>query len=170
MRFTDEEYNSVLEGAKKDGLDVSKYSRGRILCSGMAERNTPFDKRELRKMRNKKTELHYDLFHPSNTLQTIIKMSKGSFILHRGEDINMKPIIAVIKEANKVYSALPKEERKLISADMKKLNELKDPNILRKILGIAKYVKIDDKTNADLLLVTSARQIERPMHKNEDGQ
>lgn len=92
-------------------------------------------------IRKQKTELHYNLFHPKNTLKTIFENAKASFILSHGEDINMKAICRIISESEKVYRALPLNERKILKFDMINLRKYKDIDYLRKGLMLNKMMK-----------------------------
>lgn len=99
-----------------------------------------FNKGGLKLARKKKTELHFNLFHMANTLDTIVRMSKNSFIGGRGKKFNMEPIILVINEANKIYRKMPLRDRKALEWDMQNLNELKDVENLKEMLGFRKIL------------------------------
>jgi hypothetical protein len=103
-------------------------------------KDNKFDKKALTMARKEKTELHFNLFHPKNTLVTVFKMAKGSFVLSHGENINMKPIVRVINESEKIFNALPSQQKKIIRDDMINLRKYKDVFYLRKGLMLDKVM------------------------------
>jgi hypothetical protein len=139
LHFPIHEAKKYYNEAEKLGMKIIDYARYKF--NNQTEKKD-FDKMALKKARKEKTDLHYNLFHPKNTLKTILDMAKASFILSKGENINMKPINKVISESVKVFDALPDVEKKLIKDDMQHIKELSNIEHLKIILGIDKKFRM----------------------------
>ena len=100
---------------------------------------------KLQMARKEKTEKHFNLYHVKNTLKTIIETTKASFIASQGKNINMKSVIAIVLEAEKVYRKFPKKDRLILQQDMINLKTLKDKENLIRILGLSNFIKENEK-------------------------
>lgn len=151
FRLSAEQYKEYCECVDKSGLKAKDFIISLLFSKqNINDKNIVFDKKALKMARKEKTEKHFNLFHPKNTLETIIKSAKASFILSLGKSIDMLPIRSIIKEANKVYSLLPKEDKKILKNQMLMINDLDDEERIKTLLGIDNYFKIRKESKGDL--------------------
>lgn len=139
-RVSDEDLKKLMDEAQSRGMSLSSLIRRRVLMDNNIDEKT-FNKKELKKALKNKTDLHYNLYLVSNTLRVILRMAKSSFIVGRGKDINMLPIVKIINEAFQIYSIFPSEEQKLLQSDMNHLLCCRDRQYLIDILTVNKEVE-----------------------------
>ena len=142
IRLPETMYKSMIDLCQKEGLDASKFLRKKIF-NIIADKT--YNKGDLKMARKDKTELHYNLFHVKNTIRTVLDLARVSFLVSVGKDIDMKPINAVIHEAQFVYKKMPKKDRALLKNQMGQLEKFRDIGIIRKVLSIDKYMIQQEK-------------------------
>lgn len=154
FRLNESEYKKLCDDITASGMKNIEYIKMKIF--GITIEKKKYNKSDLKMIRKKKTELHYNLYHVSNTLETIFKIAKKSFIVSRGKNINMKSVNRVILESKKVYDAMPKQDKKIIADDMKYLLELKDIENLKRVLFINKLIEMVENKDMRIDMIPSS--------------
>jgi len=122
VRLDEVERELIREGANKCGMSVSDYMRNALkvhsikILSSDAPTKHQHDlirKIDLKERRRLNKESQHQRFFIANTTRRIKLQALSSYYLNRG-DINMKPIKAIIQDAEKEWKLIePKIKREL---------------------------------------------------------